>query len=103
MDAPIYAGLEDFFNILSKSSVTGVKTILKSTDYRTVKVIVELLLNILKGVLPISKQQVKKFRVYKPIINRLISTKSNLKNKKKLLSENAALVKLAVKVLIDYI
>lgn len=103
MDAPKYTGLEHYFDILQKSSLKNISCIIKCSDYRVVKAIVEVLLNILKGVVPISDKQVTKFKILKPVIHKLVSTKTSLDRKKQILSEHSDLVKLTSKVLIDYL
>lgn len=103
MGLPIYAGLENFIRILQGSSLQNIRSIVECMDYRTVKIIAEILLNILKGVIPITEKETTQFRLYKPMINKIISTKSNLAQKKEILAAYPQLVKLTSKVLMNYI
>lgn len=103
MGLPIYAGLENFIGILQRSSLQNIRSIVECMDYRTVKIIAEILLNILKGVIPLSEKEKEQFRFYKSMINKIISTKSSLAQKKEILATHPQLVKLTSAVLLNYI
>ena len=103
MGPPLYSGYENYLAILARSNTRNITSLIQSADFKTVKVIVEILVNILKGIIQLKEKELEQFRPFKLIVNKLISTKTRLAGKKRILSDNPVLVKFAARVLLNYI
>ena len=100
MSIPVYAGRENYFKVLNRSTLKNIQSIIQCTDFKTVKIIVEILLNILKGIVPVSAEGLSQLKAFKPIVNRLISTMSSMVKKRQIFSSESDIVKFAARALI---
>ena len=57
MQKPDYKGREEYFGILCRSKPRDISTLLSFVDIPTIKVIVEILLNILKGSFSLTEKE----------------------------------------------
>lgn len=81
----------------------AIASLLKCTDFETIKIIAEILLNILKGVIPLSGKEISLLRYYKSVIREVISTKTSLKKKKEIIAAHPKLMKHAANIYMKYI
>lgn len=103
MAKPGYVGYENFLKIIQKLSAESITALTERIDFKTVKVIVEILLNILKDTIPVSEKNIAQFRKYKPVISKLLSTKTTYSDKKKVLTSHPQLVKLIANTILEFI
>ncbi len=78
----------EFLRVLSKSNRKQRKAILEHCHNELIKCICEISLNLLRGVIPISKSQKDKLKRYKSILRDLIDKKKSIKHKRKQLSQS---------------
>lgn len=78
----------DFLRVLAKSNPKLRRAILKCCNTELVKTICEVTLNVLKGVVPISKQQKKRLTRYKKVLRALVDKKVSINKKKEFLNQS---------------
>jgi len=98
-----YSNVKNWLGIISRSTPDTITSLSKCVDYETVKLIAEILLNILKGVIPLSEKEIAYFRFYKRVIQKIISSKSSLKQKKEILMGQSKLLKNTGKIFVKYV
>jgi hypothetical protein len=82
-----YLGL---LQLLSQSSATVKKQILKSADDGLIKLLVECCYNTLKGGVKLSKTSVSKLKKYKKVLRNIARPNKNLNTKKKELIQSGS-------------
>ena len=95
-----YAEHENYLKVLISINPERCSSVIRSTDFTTVKVLTEIIYNILKGVLPLTQKDIKVLKKDKAAIKKIVSKKTRLKTKRHLLSIHPELVKNIVKIFI---
>ena len=102
MYTPRFQGYIDTLRTLYTSRKPSVRAgILSEAGSGLVNAISEITLNIVKGVLPVSKRTLTKLRKWKSQVKDLASKKTSLKAKKQLLTDNRELIRIILRPLID--
>lgn len=77
----------DLLRVLAKSNPKLRSAILKCCNNELIKAICEVTLNVLKGVVPINKQQKRKLKRYKRVLRALVDKKVPVKKKREHLNQ----------------
>lgn len=77
----------DFLRVLAKAKPNLRRAILKCCHSELIKVICEVTLNVLHGVVPLNSQQERKLKRYKKILRALADRSLSLKKKKEHLNQ----------------
>ena len=103
MKEPLFMKNIDILKHIYKTKNTNKRKLLEHLDSSTVKSIVEVALNILKGTIPLSDVEKSKLRVSKSDIKSLVKKNLSLRDKKSILLKNVRLVSLIIKPLLDIV
>jgi hypothetical protein len=89
-------------NTINSSSVEKSRPILEHIGGDVVKVFCEMVYNILKGVVPITDNEMLRFRKMKHIFKRLTLKSLSLKNKRQIIVENIKSIKMIIGPVLRY-
>lgn len=92
----------DLLRTIDRSSMSKVDGIIKHSSNGVTKLYIEIALNVLKGIVPITAKERNKFSHFKPLLKILTVKHNSLKKKRDILVNNAILVKLLTKVVLRY-
>jgi len=98
MRRPGYIGRMHVINLLKSPRRERYEELVNSVDNTTLKAILEIVLNIYRGDIHLSTEDVKLFRSYTRVFKRLASVKPSLQAKRTLLKNNIALVNRIIRV-----
>jgi hypothetical protein len=99
------AKIEKYIHLIKSihnSSVDRSRHILEHVSGAVVKVICEMIYNILKGVVPLSDKEVARLRKIKQILKRLTLKSISIKNKRQIIVENIKSMKLIIGPVLRY-
>jgi hypothetical protein len=103
MSGPAYIGRELYLRALRRATPAVYEQLIHVADNATVKCIVEILVNVYKGDVPLEKSELDIFKRHRSAIKSIIRNTTHYKEKKVLLKSNGVLVKKAVQVLLRVI
>jgi len=103
MSGPAYIGRELYLGALKRSTPALYEQLITVADNATIKCIVEILVNVYKGDVPLDKGELDIFKTHRDVIRRIIAINTHYKEKKLLLKSNPLIVKKAVQVLLRVI
>jgi alanine dehydrogenase len=89
-------------NSIHKSSIEKNRPILEHISGDVVKMICEMVYNILKGVVPITDKELHRLRNLKHVFKRLILKSLSIKNKRQIILENIKSMKLIIGPVLRY-
>jgi hypothetical protein len=92
----------DLLLTITRSSLNKVDGVIKHFSNNVIKLFCEVVLNILKGITPITSREKTILFVLKPNLRTLIAKGVSLKTKRGILEHNIKLVKLLAKIVIRY-
>jgi hypothetical protein len=92
----------DLLSAINKSSTDKVAGIIKHSSNKVTYLYSELALNVLKGVVPITTKERRRFAGFKPLLKILTVKQHSLKKKQSTLNDNIQLVRLLTRVVVRY-
>lgn len=99
MEIPAYKEYETLLKLINKAGQTKFTELINSISNKVIRSIIEIAYNLLKGNIPINEKDIIRLRKYKKQLKLLISKRTSIKKKRKLLKENIKLVKYMFKIM----
>lgn len=94
-----YKEFEYFLRLVCRHKQDTIPNLLKSANSDVIRSIVEIAYNIIKGDIPLSRNQIKLFTSEKKNIKYIISKTNTLKQKRLIMTQNPKLVKTMLKII----
>jgi len=95
-----YKEFEHFLRVLCRHKKNTVSYLLQSANSRVIRSIIEIAYNLIKGDIPLTKNQLKLLKKEKKNIKFLISKKNTLEKKRHVMFENPQLVKTMLRIVL---
>ena len=86
-----------------RAKQSNLKELIAHSNNHVIRVISEIALNVIKGIIPLTKNEIENLRKWKPYIKKLISISLGVNKKREMLLKNTKLVKIILKPLLDVI
>ena len=86
-----------------RAKQNNMKELITHSNNHVIRVISEIALNVIKGIIPLSSHEIDNLRRWKPFVRKLISTSYGVNKKRDLLVKYPKLVRLILKPLLDII
>ena len=90
---PAYKEFEHFLKIIHSQKPANIPHLIKSTNNKVIKTIIEIAYNLLKGNIPILSKNIGRLKKDKKSIKRLITKRLSIGKKRQILVENPIMVK----------